>query len=575
MLIGLIVPLAACPSECRCESRHRVYCNGRALRTIPHGIPSTTQTLHLQDNQLESGEDLNLALAKLNQLERLMLYSNRLSEVPKVNSQRLRELRLNSNRIQSIPPHVFANTPNLGELILDENLLSNSSFTPTSFAGAENIRRLSMIDNQLTLVPEDLPVSLEELYLSSNQINKVSANALTSLTSLRVLYLDHNQLVDTSFDADFTGILAEIVLSHNELESVPKLNAAIEELRLTSNNIRSVSRSQLEAAPRLKVLDLAFNSIQHIENGAMERLFDLERIELDGHDYVCDCHLTGLKRFLESRAVSQSRAQRYVETVLDKIICTGLEVSLGVLDEASMKCPVHEFSMQEDEKKLLVNVDNAMLPPFAATNVLYFVDGSIVEHLTVNKQHNQAAFNLDNSEEIDVCVQAENLPVDLLASKQSGRCRTFTRKQLKTVAVDVEAEPVLGLGQVNMQIVVGVFTGVFVIALLVTTLIVLMVRARRNGARFPDDFENESKMSYCSKLTSLSSGERTNRGTSHNGTAANQEFAFTLMLRDESGHLPRMVSSEPLQSSDLVGHLPMDLNRPIIRQNRADDALFI
>ena len=498
-----------------------------------------------------------------------MLYSNRLTEVPKVQSVKLRELRLNSNRIQSIPSHVFDHTPALTELILDENQLSDISFSNDSFIGADQIRRLSMIDNQLTAVPLGLPASLEELYLSSNKINLVPAQSLNSLSNLRVIYLDHNRLNDSSFEDDFAGRLAEIVLNHNQLESIPKLNAAIEELRLTSNSIESVSRQELQDAPRLKVLDLAFNAIRHVEDGAMERLFDLERIELDGHQYVCDCHLIGLKRFLQSRAQAQSEAQRYVETVLDKVICAGLDISLGDIDETDMICPIHDFELIEQNGQMIVSVDSVNIPPFSATNVLYFNDGSLVKQTSINKYQTQATFN-DISQEMNVCVQAAQLPADLISAQNGGHCLTFI--PTPPTPTDIIAKPVLGMGAVNMQIVVGIFTGVFVIALLVTLLIVMMVRARRQG-RF-DNFESESKMSYCSKLTSLSSGDRSQAAQStHQGTAANQEFAFTLMLRDESGHLPRMVSSEPLHSSELVGHLPID--RSIVRQNRADDALYI
>lgn len=558
LLIGLTY---SCPTECRCETRHRVYCNGRALTSIPEGIPVDTATLHLQDNQLASSAELNLALSKLNQLERLMLYSNKLTEVPKVKSGKLRELRLNANRIQFIPAHVFESTPALTELILDENELTNASFVGDSFAGARNIHRLSMIDNELTMVPSDLPPSLEELYLSSNKITQIPARSLQPLTNLRVIYLDHNRLHDGSFEDEFGGRLAEIILNHNQLESIPQLNAAIEELRLTSNSIQSVTRADLEAAPRLKVLDLAFNAITHVENGAMERLFDLERIELDGRHYVCDCHLIGLKQFLESRATMQSRAQRYVETVLDKVICAETDTTLGSIDVDEMTCPIHEFDFEEENNQIMVNIDETNMPPFPVTNILFYINGELVEQTPIDRRQHRVTYD-DASQEMLICVQSATLPSAMSTVQNSGHCSLYSPPPTPTTT-DITAKPVLGLGAVNMQIVVGVFTGVFIIALLVTMLIVMMVRARRQG-RF-DSFESESKMSYCSKLTSLSSGDR----STHQGTAANQEFAFTLMLRDESTHLPRMVSSEPLHQSELVSQLP------IVRQNRSDDALYI
>lgn len=87
-----------CPAECRCESRNRVYCNNRGFRAIPNGIPIDTKVLHLQDNSLENTLELDDALGQLVNLERVMLYNNRLTHVPKLQSNALRELRLNSNR---------------------------------------------------------------------------------------------------------------------------------------------------------------------------------------------------------------------------------------------------------------------------------------------------------------------------------------------------------------------------------------------------------------------------------------------------------------------------------------------
>ena len=194
--------VASCPTECRCDSKGRVYCNGRALSFIPKGIPEDTKTLHLQDNQLESGYELNAALSELKQLERVMLYSNRLSEMPRFDSVRLRELRLNSNRITTIPAHVFDRTPNLGELILDENELDSDGITRVSFAGANQLRRLSMIDKDCnryssiySLVGRTLPFQLHQHH---------SSWFPCSVGQLWELVLDHNRLND-SFGADFGG----------------------------------------------------------------------------------------------------------------------------------------------------------------------------------------------------------------------------------------------------------------------------------------------------------------------------------------------------------------------------------
>lgn len=88
----------ACPDECRCDQRNRVYCNNRNLSKIPANIPVHTKILYLQDNALTSSEQLERELGHLSYLERLMLYNNQLDTFPKLCSKYLRELRINNNR---------------------------------------------------------------------------------------------------------------------------------------------------------------------------------------------------------------------------------------------------------------------------------------------------------------------------------------------------------------------------------------------------------------------------------------------------------------------------------------------
>ena len=184
---------AKCPVACRCDGlRKRVYCNSRALKSIPENIPIDTKVLYLQDNQLASNVELDITLSTLVNLERVMLYSNQLTQIPKFNSKSLHELRLNSNKISTIPENVFQGTPNLKQMILDDNEITNFSFKNNSFADLPNLQRLSLIQNRLTELPESLPSTVEKLFLNSNQISFIGKSALGSLSELCVLQLDRN-----------------------------------------------------------------------------------------------------------------------------------------------------------------------------------------------------------------------------------------------------------------------------------------------------------------------------------------------------------------------------------------------
>merc|ERR1712159_428551 len=188
-----------CPEQCRCDGRKRVYCNNRNFSSVPNNIPLDTKVLHLQDNELKNSEILDSVLGKLTQLESLKLYNNKLDRIPKLNSNYLREVHFNKNRIKTISSSSLENAPNLSEMILDDNDLSNVGIELGSFDRLRQLRRISLIRNRLTEFPTSLPSSINELYLTQNQISYISPEGLTNLINLEILYLDRNKLHDGSF----------------------------------------------------------------------------------------------------------------------------------------------------------------------------------------------------------------------------------------------------------------------------------------------------------------------------------------------------------------------------------------
>ena len=121
--------IQACPTQCRCDNKHRIYCNDRELIQIPLDIPVSAAALFLQDNQINSGisesKETKL-LSRLTNLETVKLFHNRLDQIPIFNSRYLRYLELSKNRIESISSVAFDNCANVEELNLSSNLLKNS-----------------------------------------------------------------------------------------------------------------------------------------------------------------------------------------------------------------------------------------------------------------------------------------------------------------------------------------------------------------------------------------------------------------------------------------------------------------
>ena len=137
------------------------------------------------------------------------------------------------------------------------------------------------------------------------QVSFVSRSALEALPLLHVLAMDRNRLTDESFQAPLGGMIAEIDFSNNFLQHVPVLNSAMTDLELRANAIKYVRAADLHAAPRLRTLDMSYNGLTRIENGAFDRLYDLERVDLNSHDFECDCLISDLKSFLTNDHVHE------------------------------------------------------------------------------------------------------------------------------------------------------------------------------------------------------------------------------------------------------------------------------
>lgn len=119
-----------------------------------------------------------------------------------------------------------------------------------------------MSDNHLTEFPEfneEMPL-LSTLDLSANQVQRIAANSLQFLPSLRVLFVNNNNI------SNWIDINPNVVL-----QSAPSL----EKLILAGNSLTSltsVDQSFILTSPSLKVLDLSDCKItkitgQHVLQG--------------------------------------------------------------------------------------------------------------------------------------------------------------------------------------------------------------------------------------------------------------------------------------------------------------------
>ncbi|XP_062374400.1 keratocan [Sardina pilchardus] len=296
----LLAQLQACPKECRCPPSfpNAVYCDNRGLKRIPV-IPPYTWYLYLQSNGIEVlPEDafrnatqlkwLNLnrnrltneglqegALRSMPNLVHLYMEDNQLGSVPSPLPPKLEHLRLSRNRISKIPAGVFAGMDSLTLLDLQGNKLQDDAVTEVSLKGLTNLVQINLAKNQLGMMPLGLPPTMAQIYLDSNNIEKIPPEYFKGLPKVTFLRLNENKLGNGGIPKYVFNIssILDLQLSHNELTEIPHIPASLEQLHLDHNKIKSVNGSDIcpvpagadyfdEKSPRLRYLRLDGNEIQ-------------------------------------------------------------------------------------------------------------------------------------------------------------------------------------------------------------------------------------------------------------------------------------------------------------------------
>ena len=289
-----------CPSTCQCRFKktvrsstalHTVDCSKRYLREIPVDLPSDTEALILQHNDID--DIATSRLSGLTQLRQIDLSYNRLSRIewedkpsPFQNMTLLQHLNLDHNVIHSLSIDSLPGMKSLQNLILMANDIK--SIHRSAFRDLIGLRTLSLAQNKLTRVNADWfknLTNLELILLNENRIKEIPARAFIAQNRVSKLLLTDNVLSDLD-PTSFVGLekLQTLQIDQNSFQHFPTEAMTIfknlNRVTFDKNPLFKIKRRGIEA---VKINELRLNSMDNmfaIDNLAFYNLPDLTVIHI-------------------------------------------------------------------------------------------------------------------------------------------------------------------------------------------------------------------------------------------------------------------------------------------------------
>ncbi|MEQ2225225.1 hypothetical protein ILYODFUR_015319 [Ilyodon furcidens] len=179
-------------------SLRELHLQDNNIRTLPRSALAKLpllERLHLDDNSISTVSIQDRAFSGTPRLRLLFLSRNHLSSIPAGLPASLEELRLDDNRISTIPTHAFRGLSSLRRLVLDGNLLANTRIADDTFSRLSNLTELSLVRNALQSPPVNLPSAhLIRLHLQDNGMTHIPRATLDGMKHLQRLDLSGNNL---------------------------------------------------------------------------------------------------------------------------------------------------------------------------------------------------------------------------------------------------------------------------------------------------------------------------------------------------------------------------------------------
>ncbi|KAK1166835.1 leucine-rich repeats and immunoglobulin-like domains protein 3 [Acipenser oxyrinchus oxyrinchus] len=292
-----------------------LYINNNKIASLEPGcfdsLSSSLQILKLNRNRISS---IPPKIFKLSQLQHLELNRNRIKKVDGLSFHglsSLKSLKIQRNGISKLMDGAFWGLSSMEVLQLDYNNLTDVS--KGWLYGLLMLQQLHLSQNAISRIEPDaweFCQKLSELDLTSNQLTRLDESSFVGLSLLGELHIGNNKV---SFIADgaFRGLssLYTLDLKNNEISwTIEDMNgafSALDKLRklvLQGNRIRSITKKAFSGLDVLEHLDLNNNAIMSIQGNAFSQMKKLKELHLNTSSLLCDCQL---KWFLQWVADNQ------------------------------------------------------------------------------------------------------------------------------------------------------------------------------------------------------------------------------------------------------------------------------
>lgn len=330
--------VASCPRDCICARRTNNYLVATCSR-LDAGIQkfaAEITDLEVMDVPqqfpivLSAGFFKNIGLQHVSTIKIVNSFIENVHKQAFEGLDELYSVNLKNSGINMLHPDTFSENKKLRILTLAGNVLSNmqlnaspfsehmlnapsveeldlsscnlNKLLPTAFSRLDNVVFINLARNELHDLPAELfrgVETIEELDLSSNNFTTLPKNIFNG-TSLAILNLKYNNIESNIRPMDFgTGEIQKLDLSFNNITSIS--NSMFEKmpgltsLILKGNWIKKIQQTAFYGLKNLRQIDLSFNNLEQISSQIFLRNHDLDTVRLNDNNGLAKLPLDGFE----------------------------------------------------------------------------------------------------------------------------------------------------------------------------------------------------------------------------------------------------------------------------------------